>query len=279
MNGAGGAIFYDAAEAAAIVPSYVRYALAAPDELTTEASILLAPPAPFIPPDWHCRPVVAIMPCYTGDLAEGERMVAPLRTLGTQIAEAVAPIPYPALFAMTSAAEARGLRHHTRALFLKSSDEGALVALVEAATAIVSPEALVAMKVAGGAAGRVPAEATAFAHRSTPLWAFAGAAGTDADGDARRQATVDRFWRAMRPYAAGNYVNALGHDEADRTGDAYPPATYARLAELKRRYDPTNLFRHNQNIVPARYQTQEEEEMDHLLRHGQILSAFRCNHV
>jgi FAD/FMN-containing dehydrogenase len=110
----------------------------------------------------------------------------------------------------------------------------------------------VALLVLGGAVGRVPASATAFAHRDTPLWAFAVASGTDASGDGRRLALVNRFWQALRPYAAGAYVNTLSHDEANRTGDAYPPATYARLAELKRRYDPTNLFRHNQNIVPAR---------------------------
>jgi FAD/FMN-containing dehydrogenase len=98
----------------------------------------------------------------------------------------------------------------------------------------------------------VPAEATAFAHRDMPLLAIAVASGTDATGDGQRQALVNRFWQAVRPHAAGTYANALGHDEAHRTGDAYPPTTYARLAELKRRYDPTNLFRHNQNIAPAR---------------------------
>lgn len=103
----------------------------------------------------------------------------------------------------------------------------------------------------GGAVGRVPADATAFAHRDTPVLAAVIAEGPDAEGDERRRALVDRFARAMRPYAAGAYVNALGRDEADRTGDAYPPATYARLAALKRRYDPTNLFRHNQNIKPT----------------------------
>jgi FAD/FMN-containing dehydrogenase len=247
----GGMICYDAAAAAQILQAYVRYALAAPDELTAELFIMPAPPAPFIPQAWHGRTVVTILPCYVGDLAEGERVIAPLRQLGAPIAEAIAPIPYPALFAQTAEAAAHGRRHDVRNLFLKAPSEDALATLVEEAMAIVSAEAVVGLCVLGGAVGRVPADATAFAHRDTPVWVEAIAAGPDAEGDARRQARVDRFWRAMRPYAACAYVNMMSRNEADQTGDAYPLATYALLAALKRRYDPTNLFRHNHNIVPA----------------------------
>jgi FAD/FMN-containing dehydrogenase len=246
----GGAIFYDAAEIAGVLPAFVRYAVAAPDELTTQAAIMVAPPAPFIPPAWHGRPVLAIMPCYTGDLAAGEQAIAPLRRLGTPILDTVAPLPYPGLFELTAQAGRQGVRRVERSLFMRWPDTGGLAALIEAASSAVSPEVVVALLVCGGAIGRVPAEATAFAHRAAPLLAIAVASGTDAQGDGRRRALVDRFWGAMRPYAAGAYVNTLSHDEAHRTGEAYPPATYARLAALKRRYDPTNMFRHNQNIVP-----------------------------
>lgn len=251
----GGAIFYDAAEVAQILAGYLRYALAAPDELTTELFITPAPPAPFIPQAWHGRPVLTIMPCYVGDLAEGERVVAPLRRLGTgtPIAEMVAPMPYPAMFTLSAGAETHGQRHICRNFFLKSPSEDALTLLDLEVAATVSPDVFVGLRVLGGAVSRVPAEATAFAHRDTPVLVViaASAPGTDVEGDARRQALVERFACALRPFGAGAYVNAQGLDEADRTGDAYPPATYARLAALKRRYDPNNLFRHNQNITPA----------------------------
>jgi FAD/FMN-containing dehydrogenase len=249
-NVLGGMIFYDAAELARVLPAFVRYALAAPDELTVDAAITLAPPAPFIPPEWRGRPVLALFPCYTGDLVVGESAIAPLRRLGTPILDTVAPLPYPAIFALTAQAGREGLRHEARSLFLPSPDTGGLAALIEVASSVVSPESLVGLVPLGGAIGRVPASATAFANRDAALWVFANAGGPDASGDGRRLALVDRFWQAMRPYAAGAYVNTLSYDEADRTGDAYPPATYARLAALKRRYDPSNIFRHNQYIIP-----------------------------
>ena len=228
----------------------MRYALCAPDELTSELMIAPAPPALLIPEEWHGRPVLTILLCYTGDPAEGERVVAPLSRLSTPIAGIVAPMPYPAIFALTEGAEAHRRRHSVRNMFLQSPSQDALARLIHEAAA-VSSDVFVHLRVLGGAVGRVPADATAFAHRNSPVLAVIAAGGPDAEGDAQRQALVDTFARAMHPYAAGAYVNAQGHDEADGTRDAYPPATYARLAELKRRYDPTNLFRHNQNIKPT----------------------------
>jgi FAD/FMN-containing dehydrogenase len=247
----GGMILYDAAELAQVLPAFVRYALAAPDELSVEGAVTLAPPVPFIPSEWHGRPVMAVLPCYSGDLAIGEQVIAPLRRLGTPILDMVTPMPYPALFALTEHGGTRGLRHDARSLFLASSDPPGLAALAEATPSYVSPESFVGVVPLGGAIRRVPASATAFAHRSAAAWVFANASGPDASGDGRRLALVDRFWRAMRPYAAGAYVNTLSYDEIDRIGDAYPTATYARLAALKRRYDPNNLFRHNHNISPV----------------------------
>jgi FAD/FMN-containing dehydrogenase len=109
---------------------------------------------------------------------------------------------------------------------------------------------MVELKIAGGAVGRVPHSATAYAHRDTPVLVACWTSGPDAAGDGRRQELLQRFEAVMRPHAAGSYVNAMGYDEADRSLDAYSPATYARLVALKRRYDPTNMFRHNQNVTP-----------------------------
>jgi FAD/FMN-containing dehydrogenase len=193
--------------------------------------------------------VVAV--CYAGDPAEGERVVAPLRTLGAPLADVVGPMPYPAIFTLNAIGEVRELRHQVRSHFLPTLEEGALRALVAESAATMTPGTLVQLRALGGAMGRVPADATAFAHRDAGYLVLVTNFGPDADGDAARLARTERLWQALRPYASGVYVNFLGDEGPERVRAAYPPATYARLATLKAQYDPTNLFRANQNIPPG----------------------------
>ena len=246
----GGVPVFDVAQIEGVLPSLARLALAAPDELTTDTAIALAPPVPFIPAQWHGRPVMAVMLCYTGNLAEGERVIAPLRKLAEPIADTVAPLPYPALFQLTQQQSEERLRVNTRSYYLRPPHSRGLDALARLVPTLVSAESMVELKIAGGAVGRVPHSATAYAHRDTPVLVACLTGGPDAAGDGRRQELLQRFEAVMRPHATGSYVNAMGYDEADRSLDAYSPATYARLVALKRRYDPTNMFRHNQNVTP-----------------------------
>ena len=247
----GGAVFYEATEAERILQGYARLASAAPDELSTQALLVLAPSAPFIPPDKQGIPVVAILVCYTGNLAEGERVVAPLRQLATPIADVIAPMPYPAIFALSEVGEIRGLQHHVRSLFLQTLSDEVLHALVEASLAILSPETLVQLRVLGGAMSRVAADATAFAHRDKQAMVMVTNFGPASADPAGLRARTQRVWQALSPYADGVYVNFLADDGEQRIHEAYPLATYTRLAALKRCYDPTNLFHLNQNIIPA----------------------------
>ncbi len=189
--------------------------------------------------------------CYTGDLAAGERVVAPLRQLATPIADLVGPMPYAALFALSAAGEVPGLRHHVRSLYLPTLEADAIHALATAAAATMSPETLIQVRVLGGAMSRVPADATAFAHRDKPLLVMVSNFGTGASGDAERRARTEQVWQALRPYAAGVYANFLGKEGDARVREAYPTTTYDRLAALKAQYDPENFFRRNQNIAPA----------------------------
>ena len=250
----GGAVLYDvsnAADAEDILRAYARIATDAPDELTTQAVLMQAPPAPFIPVERQGTPSVAIIVCYAGDPAEGEQVVAPLRRLGTPLADIIAPMPYSAIFALTAEGEVPGLRHYVRSLFMRTLDEGALRALATESAATMSPGTLVQLRVMGGAMGRVPADATAFAHRDAEYAVMVTNFGPESEGDAARAARTERLWQALRPYASGVYVNFLGDEGESRIREAYPPATYDRLAALKAQYDPTNLFRLNQNIPPA----------------------------
>ena len=245
----GGAVFYEMAEAEAILREYSRYALTAPEELTTMAMLMAAPPAPFIPPAKQGSSVVAILICYTGDLAQGEQVVAPLRKLGTVVSDIVAPIPYPVMFAFTEEAARPGFPQYVRSLFAQTLSDEAMQTIVSAARHAISPETMMQIRILGGAMSRIPADATAFAHRDKQ--AMISVFDTELHlGNREHQARAEQLWHTLSPYIEGVYVNFLMDEGEQRVHQAYPPATYARLAALKRRYDPTNLFHYNQNIVP-----------------------------
>lgn len=247
----GGVVFYEATEAERILREYARLAATAPDELSTEAMLMLAPPAPFIPPDKQGTPIVGIMVCYTGDLSEGEKVVAPLRQLATPIADLIAPMPYPNIFALTEIGEVPGLQHHGRSQFFETFSDEMLHTVVEAFQSVMSPETMIALRVLGGAMSRVAPDATAFAHRDKQgmvlITHFAPLSVDAASLDARTQ----QVFQALLPYANGAYVGFVMDEGERRVRDIYPPATYDRLVALKNQYDPTNLFGLNQNIKPT----------------------------
>ena len=246
----GGAVFYKMAEAEAILREYGRYAAEAPDELTTMALLMAAPPAPFIPPDKQGAPVVAIFLCYTGDLAQGERVIAPLRQLGTVVADVISPIPYPVMFAFTDEAARPGFPQYARSLFAQTLSDDLVQTIVSASAGRISPETMLQIRILGGAVSRVPAEATAFAHRDKQVLLSVFDT-TWQPGSSEHLARAEQLWKSLSSFAEGAYVNFLMDEGEQRISQAYPPATYARLAALKERYDPTNLFRLNQNIRPA----------------------------
>jgi FAD/FMN-containing dehydrogenase len=246
----GGAVFYEASEAERILHGYAHHATEAPDELSTQAMLMAAPPAHFIPQSLQGRPIVAILVCCAGDLAQGERVVAPLRRLATPIADLVGPMAYPALFDLTQVGTIRGLEQHVRSLFLQTLSGEVLHTLTEETLATMTPETIVQIRVLGGAMGRVSVNATAFAHRATQAMVIITNFGPPSANAEGRSARTEQVWKALQPYAEGVYVNFLAEEGEQRIHEAYPPATYARLAALKNRYDPTNFFHMNQNIKP-----------------------------
>ncbi|MBV9169830.1 MAG: FAD-binding oxidoreductase [Chloroflexi bacterium] len=246
----GGAVIYPATRA--VVRGWADYALQAPDELTTIVFIMPAPPAPFIPPAEVGKLVAVVGVCYTGDLARGESVVAPLRHLGTPVADITGPMPYPALFALTQEAT-HPQPHAVRSGYVDAFDDALIDGLLEGAERIPAPTGIVQLRALGGAMARVPAEATAFAHRDKPYLAtIVGGAVDPSDADRQREWTEDLWNNVLRPRAAGTYVNFLEDEGEERVREAYAPQTYARLAAVKRAYDPTNVFRLNQNVRPER---------------------------
>lgn len=247
----GGAVFYEATEAERILNEYVRIAATAPDELTTDISFMLAPPVPFIPAEKHGTPVAAVMLVYNGDPAKGEQVVAPLRELATPLADTIAPMPYPDIFSLVAVGEVREWQHHGRGQFFKQMRDDMLHALVDAAQAVMSPATIINLRVLGGAMSRVARDATAFAHRDAHGMVLVTHFGPPTLDPADLHARSQHVFAALAPYASGAYVNFLSDEGEDRIREAYPSPTYERLAALKRRYDPTNVFRGNQNIKPT----------------------------
>jgi FAD/FMN-containing dehydrogenase len=247
----GGAIVYPATRDG--LRAYADAAAEAPDELTTITLVGKAPPLPFIPADVHGSPVHIIVPCYTGEPAAGQRSLAVLRRLAgrTPLADTTGPMPYPALYAITDMA-ATSRPHAVRNAYVRELAGETIEIILDFVNRATSPFGVIALRELGGAMGRVPVDATAFAHRDKAFYIAADNAWEDEARPGRHVAWSDAFLRAVAPYSAGAYAGYLEDEGEDRIGAAYPPATYTRLAEIKNQYDPDNLFQQNANIRPSR---------------------------
>ena len=231
------------------IAGLVAEAEAAPEELSVIANVLRAPPLPFIPEDAVGRPVILAQLVHAGPLAEGERAVAPLRALAPPIADFVRAMPYRGMFpAEEQPAPPRSV---VRTVFADALDEDAAREALDRILASTALMAAVQIRVLGGAAARVPADATAFAHRNRRLIVNVAAVYASADEDGLHRRWAEDAAAALRGGVDAAYVNFLDEEGADRVRAAYPGSTWDRLTEVKRRYDPANLFRLNQNIPPA----------------------------
>jgi FAD/FMN-containing dehydrogenase len=233
---------------AEVIEALVATAEAAPEELSLIANVMVAPPMPFLPPAAHGQLVVMTLLCYAGDAEAGERALAPFRALADPIADMVQPMPYAGLFEPADDMEV--VEESARSLFMDGVDSRAATAIVEQLRATTAPMAVAQLRVLGGAMARVPAEATAFAHRDRRVMAGVGCVYQDAGERPTHEAWADGFAAALRG-GPGVYVNFLSNEGPDRVREAYPGRTWDRLVEVKRRYDPGNLFRLNQNIPPT----------------------------
>ncbi len=229
---------------------YIDYATTAPDELTTITNVMAAPPAPFIPEDRVGELVMMILAVYVGDMEEGARVMQPLRDIAEPVADVVGPMPYPVIYDFTEPAT-HPHYSHIRSMFSHGISDESLEKMVEIMGRATSPFHMAQLRPLGGQFSRVPVEETAFAHRDKDF--FFAALGLWFDHDEERPkhvAWTEELWRAVKSERDGVYVNFLGEEGRARIGEAYPADTYARLAALKAKYDPDNIFAANQNIRP-----------------------------
>jgi hypothetical protein len=231
-----------------IIHSFIVEAQAAPEELTTIANVMPAPPMPFLPEELHGQLVVLALMAYAGDVAAGERALAPFRALATPIADMLKPMPYPEIYPPDD--DSYHPRAAGRTMFVDTIDRGVAESIFDHLQAAEGMR-VAQLRVLGGAIARVPAEATAFAHRSSRILVNLASLYEQPEEQPASEAWVTGFADGLRQGDRGAYVNFLGDEGEDRIRAAYPGSTWDRLRTIKRRYDPTNLFRLNQNIPPA----------------------------
>jgi FAD/FMN-containing dehydrogenase len=233
---------------AQVVADFMAAAEAAPEELSAIANVMAAPPMPFIPPERQGELVIMAMLAYAGDAEAGQRAVAPFRALAEPIADMVQPMPYVGMFPPEEEFHPTAVGH---TMFVDRVDRDVADTILEHLQASDAAMRVVQLRALGGAMARVPVEATAFAHRHSRVMAnLAAFYDGPADRD-RRQAWVEGFAAVLHQDDDGAYVNFLGDEGPERVRQAYPGPTWDRLVEVKRRYDPDNLFRRNQNIPPG----------------------------
>jgi FAD/FMN-containing dehydrogenase len=232
----------------------IKYRAAAtsmPEELSVWSVLRLAPPLPFLPPEVHGKPVIVFAMCYTGPLENGPSVVEPVRAFGTPLGEHLGPMPYAMWQQAFDPLLTPGARNYWKSHNLAEIQDGLIDALLQSIGNLPSPQCEIFFGQVGGQTQRVPVTATAYSSRDTVYAMNVHGRWDDAGDDTRCVEWARAFFEASAPFALGSvYVNFMTQEEGGRVADAYGP-NYERLVAVKTRYDPHNLFHHNQNIRPS----------------------------
>jgi FAD/FMN-containing dehydrogenase len=221
---------------------------AAPDDLSVIANVMHAPPMPFMPAEHVGRPIIMAMVMHAGAPEHAEAALAPLRGIATPVVELLRPMSYPEIYQM-GGPEPGSVA--VRALYLDAIDEHVARTILRGLQAATTPTAVAQIRVLGGAVSRVRDDVTAYAHRTRKIMVAVLAMYDRSETRSVHEAWAASVAGALDQGLSGVYVNFLGDEGAARVREAYPGLTWERLRTIKRRYDPANLFRLNQNIPPA----------------------------
>ncbi|MBW3660948.1 MAG: FAD-binding oxidoreductase [Gemmatimonadetes bacterium] len=223
-----------------------------PDELNVWFVLRKAPPLPFLPEEIHGEPIVILACFYAGDMDEGERLLQPLGAFGDRVADVVGPHPYAGWQAAFDPLLEPGARNYWKSHNFTEIEDGALDAMMKYTESLPSPLSEIFVARLGGEQARRPIESTPYPHRDAEFLMNVHTRWEDPADDERCVTWAREFFDATAPFATGGtYVNFLTEDEAERVPDDAYGANYARLAEIKAKYDPDNRFRLNQNVKPA----------------------------
>jgi FAD/FMN-containing dehydrogenase len=245
-----GPIFWKAEDAQKVLRFYRDWIADAPDELMTIAVLRKAPALPVVPPELVGEPIVGVVSCYAGSIEEGEKVISPLRKFGSPVLDICTPKPFVAHQASFDPSFVRGWWYYIRSCDVAELNDEIIDITADFATRITSPITSLALWQLGGAVARVGEDETAFNGRQSGHTFNINGNAYDADGFEEQRQWVRDFWTALEPYHSGFYVNFIGDEGEERVRQAYGPAKYDRLKALKKKYDPENVFRLNQNIKP-----------------------------
>jgi len=245
-----GPIFYPADASAELLRAFRAWAPEAPDEITALVNLTTAPPLPVIPEEWHGKKVAAFVAASAGEVEGGESLVREFRTVAKPIADLLGPMPYGVIQSLLDPLWPKGIHSYFKSTNLTGLDDGLIDALCERHLAAAGPQCEIHVHQMGGAVGRVPADATAFPERSMPFVLNAVTGWHDPE-----ETDAHVAWARAVVAAAGDAATGRGYSnfqgDEDAVGVSYGPDTYGRLVALKDEYDPTNVFRRNQNIRPS----------------------------
>jgi FAD/FMN-containing dehydrogenase len=232
-----------------VVASFMQLAEEAPEELSAIANVMPAPPMPFIPEEAHGKTILMAMMVYAGEAEPGQRAVTPFRELAEPIADMLRPMSYPEIYPPEEGGyHPTGTVHNMFVDRIDRDDAATILDHLERSTAMMRATQL---RVLGGAMARVPADATAFAHRSARIMVNVAALYERPEELEVHRAWVRGLADAIHQGSDAAYVNFVGDEGPERVRASYPDATWHRLVEVKTAYDPTNLFHMNQNIPPS----------------------------
>jgi FAD/FMN-containing dehydrogenase len=246
-----GLIVHPFSDARAVLQAYRDFLKDAPDEVTVWTVMRKAPPLPFLPEEVHGTEVVILATMYAGDMADGEVALAPLRAIGNPIADVIGPHPFAGWQQAFDPLLVPGARNYWKTHDFNDITDDMIDKVLEFVATLPDPQCEVFFAQVGGAQGRVADDATAYQGRSAAYVMNVHGRWDDAANDDTCIGWCRDLYDSLTPFSTGEaYVNFMTEEEADRVESAYG-ASYERLVELKNRYDPTNLFRMNQNIAPT----------------------------
>ena len=245
-----GLIVFPFNQAKQILTKYRQFVTSAPEELNVWVVLRKAPPLPFLPETVHGKEVVILPIFYLGAVAETEKLIAPLRAFGTALGEHIGAQPYVQWQKAFDPLLTPGARNYWKSHNFTELADGALNSIIEFAGKLPSPQCEILIGLIAGAPNRIAADAMAYGHRDARFVLNVQGRWDEATDDKKCIGWARQFFKATAPYAsAGAYVNFMTAEEGDRVAAAYG-SNYERLVEIKRRYDPENVFHFNQNIKP-----------------------------
>jgi hypothetical protein len=249
----GGLLLYPREMAVDVIRNFRDYTVSAPEELTAYAALLHGPDG---------SPLVGVIPCYCGDLAEGERVLQPLRKFGSPIVDGIQAMPFPAMQSLLGPSFPDGNQNYWKSTLQRELSDEAIRTIVQHANQLQSPLSFVVVEYYGGAAGRVPSEATAFPHRNLPWDILFIAQWIDPEQTEQHRDWARSGEERLRPFSANAHLlSALDVEAEDVIKTAFG-ANLPRLAAIKKKYDPGNFFRVNQNINPGTPATTPEAPLE-----------------